>query len=209
MISLLHADTPVRKAAAVPPKPAPAPPAPVADENAPAEFEPEFEIVMGRRQIASVALLVVVSMAVFSGVSYLVGRSLGPRPVAPPVQAAVQPAPAPPPVAAPAPAPAPVVPPPEPQPVAAPVAQASTALLFADPVQGAVYIQVGAVEKGVAAVWAEGLRTHGLDAFVGPGPNDKIFRVLVGPLPNPDSYTHAKQILDSIGLNTFGKRYQQ
>jgi len=204
MISLLHADAPVQKAAK-PPKPAPPPPAPVTVENAPAEFEPEFEIVMGRRQIASVALLVVVAVAGFSGVSYLVGRSLGPRPIvaAPVVQAATLLVPTPAPVPAPEPKPAPAAA------LVAPAVEVSTAPIYADPVQGLVYIQVGAVEKGVSTIWAEGLRTHGLNAFVAPGPNEKIFRVLVGPLPTPDSYTHTKQVLDSIGLNTFGKKYQQ
>lgn len=202
MISLLNAEAPISRAAKPPKPPAPAPPPPPpADSDAsPADSEPEFEIVMGRRQIASVALVVVAAVAVFSGVSYLVGRSVSPRPAAPPavVQAATVPAPAPAPVVSPAPAPPPVT-----------LAPSSDAPIYAEPVQGAVYIQVGAVEKGVSTIWAEGLRTHGLEAFVAPGPSEKIFRVLVGPLPTPDSYTHAKQILDSIGLNTFGKRYQQ
>jgi hypothetical protein len=180
-----------------PPEP---PPVQIAAESA------EFEIVMGRRQIASVSLVMVVLLAVFSGVSYLIGKSAEPK------------------AAAPAPAPAaqvsqiPVVqavePPAQPQPrtpVQTPAAQAdvSGAPLFAEPVQGAVYIQVGAVEKGVAQIWAEGLRTHGLEAFVAAGPSDRIFRVLVGPLPSPDAYQHVKDALDRIGLATFGRKYQQ
>ena len=38
-------------------------------------------------------------------------------------------------------------------------------------------------ERGMAMILAEGLRGHGFDSFVAPGPNEKIFRVLIGPLP--------------------------
>ena len=83
----------------------------------------------------------------------------------------------------PAPAPVVVVREPDPPPIVlnqepAPVVEAP---LFADPKNGLVYIQMGAVEKGVSVIFAEGLRKHGLTAFVAPGPNDKIFRVLIGP----------------------------
>ena len=54
--------------------------------------------------------------------------------------------------------------------------------LFAEPKAGSVYIQMGAVEKGVSVIFAEGLRKRGLPAFVAPGPSEKIFRVLIGPL---------------------------
>jgi cell division septation protein DedD len=155
----------------------------------------EFEIVVGRRQIASVGLVVVVLLAVFSGVSYLIGKST-PAPVlavqvpdTPVVQAVA-------PLTQPA-----KIPPAE--------AQASGFPLFADPIPGAVYIQVGAVEKGVAQIWVEGLRVHGLNAFVAPGLSDRIFRVLIGPLPSPDAYQYAKDTLDRIGLETFGRKYQQ
>jgi cell division septation protein DedD len=80
--------------------------------------------------------------------------------------------------------------------------------IFSNPVPGAVYIQMAAVEKGVAAVFAAGLRGNGLQSFVAPGPNDRIFRVLVGPLPDPAAYSRAKEKLDQLGLSTFGKRVE-
>jgi hypothetical protein len=80
--------------------------------------------------------------------------------------------------------------------------------LFANPATGAVYLQMGAVEKGIAVIFVEGLRRRGFDAFAAPGPNEKIFRVLIGPLGH-ESYAHTKDILDSIGLSTFARRYQQ
>ena len=38
----------------------------------------DFEIVVGRRQIAGASLVAIVLLAVFSGVSYLIGKSMGP-----------------------------------------------------------------------------------------------------------------------------------
>ncbi len=156
---------------------------------------------MGRRQIASVSLVVVVLLAVLSGVSYLIGKSADPTAAAP-AQAPAAQVPETPVVQA-------VVPPAQPAKIPASEAEASGSPLFADPVPGAVYIQVGAVEKGVAQIWTEGLRTHGLKAFIAPGLSDRIFRVLVGPLPSPDAYQYAKDTLDRIGLETFGRKYQQ
>lgn len=178
-------------------------------EEASAPEAADFEIVMGRRQIASVSLLVIVLLAVFSGASYVIGKSLAPAPPPKPVleaMAATVPDPPPAPLAQATPAPAPA---------AAPVAATpelkadGSKPLYADPAPGSMYVQTGAVEKGVAVVIAEGLRTHGLDAFVAPGPSDRIYRVLIGPLPDTQSYQQAKQIVDDIGLATFARRYQQ
>jgi cell division septation protein DedD len=79
--------------------------------------------------------------------------------------------------------------------------------LFAEPKAGSVYIQMGAVEKGVSVIFAEGLRKRGLPAFVAPGPSEKIFRVLIGPLPDPAAYVKAKDAVDRIGLATFARRF--
>ena len=81
--------------------------------------------------------------------------------------------------------------------------------LFASPVPQAIYIQVGAVEKGVAVILAEGLRKHALDSFVAPGPSEKTFRVLIGPFPDAEAYQKARSIVAEIGLANFARRYQQ
>ena len=172
------------------------------------EIEAEdYEIVLGRRQLASVSFVVLVLIAIFCTVSYLAGKSFVAK-------------------AAPAPPPQIVVAPPEPAaipqieatiapPAAAPIPAPLPALIktdlneppiFSNPVPGAVYIQMAAVEKGIAAVFAAGLRGNGLPSFVAPGPNDKVYRVLIGPLPDPAAYQRAKEKLDQLGLNTFGKR---
>ena len=197
MLSIIE-PPPARSIEPEPParKPKPPEPRPAETAPAPAEEPVEFEIILGRRQIASVLFVATVIVVVFSAISYVAGKSISPKKPATPapiVAAAAV-------VANPAPARAPVAEAP------APVAEPP---LFAEPKTGALYMQMGAVEKGVAVIFAEGLRKRHLDAFVAPGPNDHIFRVLVGPFADSDAYRRAKDTLDDIGLNTFAKRYQQ
>jgi hypothetical protein len=163
----------------------------------------DFEIVVGRRQIAGASLVAIVLLAVFSGVFYLIGKSMGPAAAvaatpAPVVQAPVG--------QVPVTQTAPTTPSPVPQAIVAEPAIA-TAPVFAAAIPGKVYLQVGAIEKGLAGIWAEGLRTHGLDAFVAPGPSDKEWRVLIGPMPDPKAFQRAKDTLDRLGVLTFGRRY--
>jgi hypothetical protein len=166
--------------------------------ESPAEPAEEFEIVLGRRQVASVLFVATVIIVAFSAFSYLAGEIVSKK-AAP---AIIPPAP----VAA-----------AQPVAVADPLLQADLveappkpeAPLFADPKIGAVYLQMGAVEKGIGLIFAEGLRKHGFDAFVAPGPNDHIFRVLIGPIPDPRSYERTKEAVDKLGIGTFGKKYVQ
>jgi len=181
-------------------------------------LEPDdYEIVLGRRQLASVSFVAVVLMAVLSTVSYVAGKAMSPVAGKAPsaitgqAMASTVPAATPPPVARTPILEATIVPP------AVPVAPISRtkgdgqaeAPLFADPLNGAVYIQIGAVEKGIAVLLAEGLRSDGLESFVAPGPNERVFRVLIGPLPNPGSFTRAKETVDLLGLATFARKYQK
>jgi hypothetical protein len=160
----------------------------------------DFEIAFGRRQLASTGLVLIVVLACFSGVSYLIGRSGGTRisdvATAPSTALLIPAAPAPAKKAAEVPAL-----------TMLPEASNPKAPVFGVALAGNVYIQVGAIEKELAGIWAEGLRTHGLDAFVATGLNDNEWRVLVGPLPDPQSYQRAKDTLDNLGITTFGRRY--
>jgi len=163
----------------------------------------EFEIVLGHRQVASLLFVATVVVVVFSALSYLGGKALSPKNVAAapaPVPAPVNVLPPPAPVTQPAVVTAPEVPQPAP-------AVATEPPLFAEPITGAVYIQIGALEEGISVVLAEGLRKHGLDAFVAPGPSDKVFRVLIGPLPDPASFERAKNAVDQLGLRNFARKY--
>jgi cell division septation protein DedD len=171
----------------------------------------EFEVVVGHRQVAGVALLVLALLAVFSGVSYLIGRSMAPAAAvaatrASVVQAPVAPAPVAPTNVQQTPAPAPALAAESPQ----EQSRTFTAPVFSEAIAGKVYLQVGIIEKGSAATWAEGLRTHGLDAFVAPGPSDGLglWRVLIGPLPDSKTFQRAKSTLDALGVPNFGRTYQ-
>jgi hypothetical protein len=180
--------------------PAPQAPAPeVAKAPAAPEESSDYEIVVGRRQVAGIALVAIVLLAVFSGVSYLIGKSMA-NPAVTATSAPVVPAPAVQVPAPQAPAPAPALP---------QQLSSSTGPVLAEAVPGKVYLQVGVIEKGLAGIWAEGLRTHGLEAFAAPGPNDGLglWRVLIGPIPDPQAYQRAKDALTALGLNNFGRRY--
>jgi hypothetical protein len=161
-------------------------PAPIATT----ESDGEFEMVLGKRQAASLTFVALVVMAVCSGGSYLIGRYAAPPAANPRTQAEV---PDPPPIPLPV---AEVLPPPE-------------APLFDVPLKGPVYIQLGAVDKGVATLLANGARKIGFAAFVTPGANANVFRVLVGPFKNATDYDTAVAKFKEIGLDNFSRRYQE
>lgn len=166
---------------------------PLLTEDGPEE---DFELVVGRRQMAALLFLGLVVVAVCSGGSYLAGKAFSTREEpaaaeihleqpAPMLEATVLRAPA-----------------------AAFAPQTAEGPIFATPNPQAIYIQVGAVEKGVAVILAEGLRKHALDSFVAPGPGAKTFRVLIGPFADADAYQKARNIVSEIGLDSFARRYQ-
>lgn len=172
---------------------APPPPAPVT------EVAEQSEWVVGPPQMTALAFVGIAAVALFSGLSYVAGKASLQLAPLPPIKVTL----------------------PQPQ---APVPsigdqfalyqadatpKTPDAPIFADPAPGKSYIQMAAVEKGVAAVFAEGLRTHNLTAFVAPGPDNRIFRVLIGPVSDPQTYKTAKQELDKIGLATFMRQYEK
>jgi cell division septation protein DedD len=173
----------------------------------------DYELVLGRGQIASVLFVAIVILVVFSAISYLAGKWSVPHKASatPPETVVLEQLPVFPqtPVV---PATATVVPPAspiEPPVTAAAPESGQEPPLFDDPVKGAVYLQMGAVEQGIAVIFVEGLRRRGFRSFAAPGPNEKIFRVLIGPIPDPKAFTQAKEAVDQIGLATFARKYQQ
>jgi hypothetical protein len=165
--------------------------------------ESAFEIVFSRRRLAGSGVLIAALLAFFSGASYLIGKSAAiqapPRAPQLPVLSTTQVPPAQVPTL---PSqidqvPVPQVPPPQPGPAV------TKQPLFAETRTGQLYLQVGVVDKGVAATWAEGLRAHGLDAFVAPGPAEIWGKVEIGPLPDPQSYQRAKDALDELHIAAF------
>jgi len=166
----------------------------------------EYEIVLGRAQIASWLFVGVIAVAICSSLAYLAGERIDAdnaaalsRPAAPPAP----PAPALRTVSESAELPqASILDTPK-------VDQKSAAPLFAEPETGKVYIQIGAVERGMAMLLTEGLRGHGFDAFLAPGPNDKLFRVLIGPLPDPAAFSQAMVTVNALDLASFARKYQK
>ena len=160
---------------------------------------------VGRRQAAGITFLTLVVVAVCSGASYLAGKVTAAREDPPAAAIQIEPAPSPLPASLPeAMIEATIVPPPQ---AVAPKPTAE-APLFSSPSPRAIYIQVGAVEKGIAIVLAEGLRKHALDSFVAPGPSEKTYRVLIGPFADAEAYQKARTVVDQIGLSSFARRYQ-
>ena len=171
----------------------------------------DYEIVLGRAQIASWLFVGVIAVAVCSSLAYLAGEAItakkAPRAVA--AAPATIPVPANPPAAVQLPQASIVVPPKADLASIAKTVQQPAPPIFAEPEMGKVYLQIGAVERGMARVLAEGLRGHGFDSFVAPGPTDKIFRVLIGPLPDPQAFRQAMMAVDALDLANFARKYQK
>jgi hypothetical protein len=169
-------------------KPAPAERVERLETTEPIPEPAEFEFVLGRRQVASLLFVASVILMICVAAAYMAGRSMPPK-ASPAIAATVEPRE------------------PEPPPIVLNQEPERELPLFAEPKAGQVYIQMGAVEKGVSVIFAEGLRKRGLPSFVAPGPSEKIFRVLIGPLPDPAAYMKAKDAVDQIGLATFARKF--
>lgn len=170
----------------------------------------DYEIVLGRAQIASWLFVGVIAVAICSSLAYLAAEKIAAGKTAAIARVVPPPAPLPAPVS-----------------VVAELPQASIAVapkadlaplarnqkpappLFAEPELGKVYLQIAAVERGMAVLLTEGLRSHGFDSFVAPGPNDKLFRVLIGPLPDPAAFRQAMLTVNALDLASFARKYQK
>jgi cell division septation protein DedD len=173
----------------------------------------DYEIVLGRAQIASWLFVGLIAVAVSSSLAYLFGETIGVRKTAwasAGTRAAIPvPAPAPASASAPLPAASILVPPKGDPTLIVKTSHMAAAPLFAEPEIGKVYLQVGAVEKGMATLLAEGLRSHGFDSFVAPGPNGILFRVLIGPVPDPQAFRQAMAAVAALDLAVYARKYQK
>lgn len=92
--------------------------------------------------------------------------------------------------------------PPKPKPVA-PVATGSVST----PVAG-TYVQVVAVDLEGAKSWVGTLRGKSFNAIVAPGPNEKLYRVLIGPIKDKEALGQTKIDLEKLGVKgAFVKKY--
>jgi cell division septation protein DedD len=73
-------------------------------------------------------------------------------------------------------------------------------------IQGGTYLQMAAVDRGVAEVFVEVLRRKGFQAVIARGPTEDIFRVLVGPVKDATSLARVKADLQAVGFTSFARK---
>ena len=73
------------------------------------------------------------------------------------------------------------------------------------PMIGKWYLQLGSLDKGVAEVIVQGLRTRGFNAVWGPGITDKLGRVLVGPFDSLAQTELARKRVEDVGFKPFAR----
>jgi cell division septation protein DedD len=72
--------------------------------------------------------------------------------------------------------------------------------------QGGTYLQMAAVDRGVAEVFGEVLRRKGFQVVIANGPTEGIFRVLVGPVKDASSLARVKADLQAVGFTSFARK---
>jgi cell division septation protein DedD len=72
--------------------------------------------------------------------------------------------------------------------------------------QGGTYLQMAAVDRGVAEVFGEVLRRKGFQVVIANGPTEGIFRVLVGPVKDATSLARVKADLQALGFTSFARK---
>ncbi|MCX6619566.1 MAG: SPOR domain-containing protein [Acidobacteria bacterium] len=92
---------------------------------------------------------------------------------------------------------------PEPAPApaaAAPLAPAAVSNRVVEPTAGQIFLQVLAVARPDAELTVETLGKKGFHALIAPGPSDKLFRVLVGPLKDQADVAKTRSGLEGVGF---------
>ena len=189
------------------PEPSPAPSYLEQEAWRPESYGDDFEIVIGKRQVASLLFVGIVIVAIAAGLSYVGGRAAGIKDTAP---AAPVPQAAAPPVVVqlaeielldlPGPAAAELS-----APLAPTVANAPQGVeenLFARITIGGRYLQVASVDRSAAVVLAQGLRQRGFKGFLAPGAQEDVYRVMIGPFENSGESQGARVAIAAIGAST-------
>jgi len=186
-----------------------------------------FEVLLGDRQLLSLFVIVVVLLAVFFTMGYILGRhseagsteaiaskepdaqvlpraapSGSPAPSSQPASTPAESAPEP---AAPpsAPVTAPVEPPARPPDarVKPPARQPAPPTAPSAPAAGQTFLQVVATNLLDAERVAGVLAKKGFSTVVAPSPKEGIFRVLVGPLPDKSAVASTRTSLEKAGFD--------
>ncbi len=170
----------------------------------------EFTVVLGFRQLTVALFMLLMLVATFAAVSYVVGRVVvapvtATAQTAPPenvlvVDAAGEKTPATTPEKHTAsepsrPAPAPAVPPPFDS-------------YFYEPEPGQLFLQVAAADRGIAEVFAEYLARKQFTPRIATGPDERSYRVLVGPIENNEQLSELRTGLEKAGFHPFLRRYK-
>ncbi|MCS7026853.1 MAG: SPOR domain-containing protein [Bryobacteraceae bacterium] len=69
-----------------------------------------------------------------------------------------------------------------------------------DPVSGKSYLQVVATTRADCEIVVDVLKRKGFPAIITPGPNEKLFRVLVGPLEDSAAIARTRAELEKAGF---------
>jgi cell division septation protein DedD len=191
----------------------------------PTNEDGEFELILGNRQLLSVFFIVVILLAVFFTMGYIVGRRLGPgtevaavaKPDAKPLvvesptrepaktQPKSEPAAAPTETAAQQPAEAPKpetgkAEPPKSAPPEKPSKKTPPSVANGQPAAGETYLQLTATSKSIADTYVDVLRKNKFHAIVAEVPEKpELFRVLIGPV-EPGGVNKLKSDLQRAGF---------
>jgi len=189
--------------------------------------EGESEVLLGNRQLLSLFVIVVILLAVFFTMGYVLGKNSGVAGSEAIVsrEGMSTPAPAPPsgfaapsrrPVSSPN-ASVPDSAPPDaarpdststslPKP-SMPVPKVELPLTPTEPAAGQTFLQVHAGRRPEAEVIAEVLKKKGFSTALAPGPAEGVVRVLVGPLRDATAITSTRGELEEAGFKPILRRY--
>jgi len=161
--------------------------------------EADFHFVMGARQTVVSLFLAVTLTGLFSTLAYIAGRTMTTANPQGTVRAALSEA-VPSSVAA-----EEIVPEAPPPSVPEPATPAS---YFQQPELGQTFLQVAATDPGVAAVFAERLASLDFSCLIADGPDERSYRVLVGPLQDNREIVTTRAALEIAGFQPFVRRYR-
>ena len=189
--------------------------------------EGEFEVLLGNKQLLSVFFIVLILMAIFFTMGYVLGRDSASRGTY-----AQQPAPSPVPStqsqtsgfpeASPGPAATPAesskeaeaktgtqsqqqLPTKIPAKPAPPPPPASS--VQAGPARGLVFLQVAVGKRADTELFSSVLRKKGFPVVIAPGPTADVYRVLVGPFTDDTTQRKTRTELEKAGFKNFTRRY--
>lgn len=161
----------------------------------PSETAETIEFVVGRRQAAAVAFLVITLVGLCATVAYLAGRLSGVEHVQQ-VTASNKAANR-----------APSVEAPKPSPLAKATApESSLGVEIAEPPAGR-YLQVAATDRRSVERLLKELQARGFKPIAAPGPTPETARVLLGPMNTTEQEGGARTAAAALGYTPFPKQY--